>query len=100
MISNHELENLQNLAKLNFSDAELKSFSKDLSKIIRMVDTLKEVNCEKVSPLRSIPDTWQRFREDKEEMLDISNDLFMNVPEKVAKIARDVKCFVVPKVIE
>ncbi len=100
MISNDELKKLQRLAKLDFSDSEIEAFSKKLTNVVGMIDKLQEVDCDGVEPLRSVCDVHQRFREDKVEISDISEDLFKNVPERGSEIAREVKCFVVPKVIE
>ncbi len=100
MISDKELKKLQILSKLDFSDNELKSFSHKLASVVDMIDRLQEIDCEGVEPLRSVCDMHQRMREDKIEVSDISEDLFKNVPEKGSEIAREVKCFVVPKVIE
>lgn len=100
MISDKELKKLQRLSKLDFSDNELKSFSHKLASVVGMIDKLQEIDCEGVEPLRSVCDVHQRMREDKIEISDISEDLFKNVPEKGSEIAREVKCFVVPKVIE
>ena len=100
MISNDELKKLQKLSKLDFSDSEIQAFSKKLENVVGMIDKLQEVDCEGIEPLRSVCDMHQRCREDKIEISDIWEDLFKNVPEKGYEIAREVKCFVVPKVIE
>jgi aspartyl-tRNA(Asn)/glutamyl-tRNA(Gln) amidotransferase subunit C len=100
MIGTEELRKLQKLAKLDFSGSELEIFSRKLTNVVSMIDKLQEVNCEGVEPLRSVCDMHQRMREDKIEEPDLSEDLFKNIPEKGADIAKEVKCFVVPKVIE
>ena len=100
MISNDELKNLQRLAKLDFSDNDIKDFSKKLKNVVGMIDKLQEIDSEGVDPLRSVCDMHQRFREDKVENTNISEDLFKNVPDSGSQIAQEVKCFVVPKVIE
>jgi aspartyl-tRNA(Asn)/glutamyl-tRNA(Gln) amidotransferase subunit C len=100
MISNKELKKLQKLAKVDFSDSELEDFSHKLASVVGMIDKLQEIDCEGVEPLRSVCDMHQRMREDKIETSDISEDLFKNIPDKGAEIAKEVKCFVVPKVIE
>ena len=100
MISNSELKKLQRLTKLNFSDNEIESFSQKLTSVVGMIDKLQKIDCNGIEPLRSVCDMYQRFREDKIEISDISEDIFKNVPEKGSEIAKEVKCFVVPKVIE
>jgi len=100
MISNDELKKLQRLAKLDFSDNEIENFSKKLQNVVKMIDTLKEIDSEGVMPLRSVWDMHQRFREDKIENVNLSEELFKNVPDSGSQIAQEVKCFIVPKVIE
>ena len=100
MISDYELQKLQRLAKLDFSDSEIQIFPKKLAYVIEMIDMLQEIDCEGIEPLRSICDMYQALREDTVEMSDISEDLFENVPKQGSEIARKVKCFIVPKVIE
>jgi aspartyl/glutamyl-tRNA(Asn/Gln) amidotransferase C subunit len=46
MITEKELEKLQKLAKLSFSQAELSDFSKKLNSVVMMINTLTEVNCQ------------------------------------------------------
>ena len=81
-------------------DEELQAFSTKLNSVMQMIDELQQVDCSSVEPLRSVCDMDQRMRQDEVEASDISNDLFKNVPEKGAAFAREIKCFVVPKVIE
>lgn len=100
MITQQELIKLQKLAKISFSDEELQGFAKKLNTVIEMIDTLKDVNCSDVEPLRSVSDGIQRMREDEVTVGNIAEQLFANVPEKNADFAREVKCFIVPKVVE
>lgn len=100
MIKNEELKKLQKLAKINFTDEEMKSFSVKLGNVIEMIDELHKVDCSSVEPLRSVCDMDQRMRQDKIEVADLSDDLFKNIPKQGADFAKEVKCFVVPKVIE
>lgn len=100
MISNDELKKLQRLAKLDFSDNGIIDFSKKLKNVVGMIDKLQEIDSEGVDPLRSVCDMHQRFRDDDVKDSNISEELFKNVPNSGSQIAREVKCFVVPKVIE
>jgi aspartyl-tRNA(Asn)/glutamyl-tRNA(Gln) amidotransferase subunit C len=43
---------------------------------------------------------YQRTREDEVNVGNISNQLFANVPAKNAEFAKEVKCFIVPKMVE
>lgn len=100
MITEEELKKLQKLAKLSFSKDELDNFAKKLNSIMAMIDSLVEVNCENIEPLGSVSDMYQRTREDEVNVSNISNQLFANVPAKNAEFAKEVKCFIVPKMVE
>ena len=100
MITEKELEKLQKLAKLSFSKDELSSFSKKLNSVVVMINSLTEVNCQNIEPLRSVCDMSQRTREDEVKVGDISDQLFANVPQKNAELTKEVKCFIVPKMVE
>jgi len=100
MISSEELKKLQRLAKLDFSEQELELLSAKLKSVTEMIDMIQEIDCEGVEPLRSVCEMQQRMRDDEVRIDDISEDLFSNIPEKGAEIAKEVKCFVVPKVVE
>ena len=43
---------------------------------------------------------YQRTREDEVTAGDIADQLFANVPAKNAEFAKEVKCFIVPKMVE
>lgn len=100
MITNKELDKLQKLTKLSLSTSELIDFSKKLNSVISMIDSLSEVRCHDVEPLRSVCDMYQRTRDDKVKVFDISEKLFKNVPQKNAELAKETKCFIVPKIME
>jgi len=100
MIQDKELQKLQKLAKLNFTEKELRDFVPKLNSVMDMIDQLQEVDCSSVEPLRSVCDMDQRMRQDSVKESDDSTDLFKNIPEKGSDFAKEIKCFVVPKVIE
>ena len=100
MIKEEELKKLQKLAKLSFSKDELDGFTKKLNSVMAMIDSLAEANCENIEPLRSVSDMYQRTREDEVTVGDIADQLFANVPAQNAAFAKEVKCFIVPKMVE
>jgi aspartyl-tRNA(Asn)/glutamyl-tRNA(Gln) amidotransferase subunit C len=100
MITDAEVKKLQKLTKLNFTDTEIKAFSSKLSSVIGMIDQLQNVDCSEAEPLRSVCDMDQRMRADEVTEIDNSDDLFKNIPEQEAAFAKEIKCFIVPKVIE
>jgi aspartyl-tRNA(Asn)/glutamyl-tRNA(Gln) amidotransferase subunit C len=100
MISDIELKKLQKLARLSFSPEEEKIFSAKLEGILDMIDKIHEVDCQNIEPLRSVCEMSQRMRGDEITVSDISEDLFKNVPGGNADLAKEIKCFVVPRVVE
>jgi aspartyl-tRNA(Asn)/glutamyl-tRNA(Gln) amidotransferase subunit C len=100
MISDIELKKLQTLARLSFSGGEAKEFSTKLESVLNMINQIHEVECQNVEPLRSVCEMSQRLREDKVNEANLSDDLFKNVPGKSVDLAREIKCFIVPKVVE
>lgn len=100
MITEKELTKLQKLAKLSFSQSELSDFSKKLNGVVSMIDSLTEINCQGIEPLRSVCDMYQRTREDEVKVGNIAGELFANVPQKNELLAKEVKCFIVPKMVE
>ena len=102
MINITEFKKLQKLAKLNFEENELDEFSKKMSNIVNMINTIQEIDCDNIEPLKSVCDIHQRMREDVIELSEsnLQESLFRNVPKKGSEIAKEVKCFIVPKVIE
>ena len=100
MITEKELEKLQKLAKLSFSQDELSDFSKKLNSVVMMINTLTEVNCQDVEPMRSVCDMYQITRIDEVKVGNISEQLFVNLSQQNSDLAKEVKCFIVPKMVE
>lgn len=100
MITDTELKKLQKLSKLSFTDIEIKSFASKLTSVMGMIDQMKGLDCSKAEPLRSVCDMDQRMKADEVTISDGSEDLFKNIPEKDSAFAKEIKCFIVPKVIE
>jgi aspartyl-tRNA(Asn)/glutamyl-tRNA(Gln) amidotransferase subunit C len=100
MITETEFNKLQKLAKLHFSDQEIPLIMDKLNKVMKMIDDIADVDCTGVEPLRSVCDMDQRMRADEVTDGDILSQLFSNVPSKGSEFAKEIKCFVVPKVVE
>lgn len=100
MITAHEVKKIASLAKLNFSDEKISNFTQQLTTIMNMIDSLNEVDCENVEPLTSVCDMYQRMRTDEVTSQDNSNELMANVGGKESEFAKEIKCFIVPKVVE
>ena len=100
MLNNEELQKIQHLARLSFTKAEEEVFTSKLENILDMIGQLSQVDCLNVEPLRSVCEMNQRMTEDQVTEPDISSELFNNISGETAKFAKEIKCFVVPKVIE
>lgn len=100
MITTEEIKRLAKLVKIGFSDDELSTFQKQLTSIMAMIDQLKEVDCSNVEPLTSVCNMSQRLRKDTVNTIDISEAIFANVPGESAEFAKEIKCFITPKVVE
>ena len=101
-INDNELKKLEKLSKFKLDPKEIKGFLTKINSVKQVIDILQgqEINCDHVEPLRSVSDDNQRMRDDKVEILDQSENLFKNTPKNTPKLAKEIKCFVVPKVIE
>lgn len=100
MITKEEIVKLKSLSKLDFSEKAEKSFVYKLDAVIRMISDLDEINCDGIEPLRSVCHMDQRLREDIVDADNTIDELFANFPSKDRQFAKEVQCFVVPKVIE
>lgn len=89
------IDNLANLARLEFKEEEKESIKNDLQRMIAFVEKLQEVDTTGTVPLLHMTDTMNRFRNDevkgtmsKETALanapDANNDYF-KVPKVIKK---------------
>ena len=100
MIDTEVVKKVADLSKIDLNDDEIEYFTSQFSKVMEMIDTLKDVECSEVEPLVSINDIPQRFRKDSEKPDHAEGVLFKNVPHQVKDIAEEFKCFVAPKVVD
>lgn len=100
MISIEDIKKIERLAKLRHKEDDQESLAVDLNNIINMIDTLQDVDCSNIEPLRSVLDMHQRLEEDNATDQKIEHQLFSNLPKSGSELAKEVKCFVVPKVVE
>lgn len=100
MITRDEVTKVARLSKLRLDDARTEEMTKELSRIMQMIDQLQAVDVEGVVPLTSVSGQGLRMRQDQVTDGHIDNELFNNAPGKTGDLARDIKCFVVPKVVE
>lgn len=100
MITKEEVQRIAKLARFDFSQEELNNFTYQLTEMMNMIDIFNDIDCSNVQPLTSVCDMNQRMRHDQVLYGDISDELFANLPSDKADLAKEVKCFVVPKVVE
>lgn len=100
MIESKEVLKLAKLARIQFNESQIANFTNQLSNVINMLNELKQVDCSNVEPLTSVSDMHQSMRSDIITEKDITNELFVNVTKKQNTLVKDLKCFIVPKVVE
>lgn len=100
MISLDQVKKSARLAKLKFNDEEINQFSLQLAKIMDMIDQMEEINVTGIEPLTSVCDTSGFMRDDIVTEKNLDADLFSNTPSPDAAFAKEIKCFIVPKVVE
>ncbi|KAA3607055.1 MAG: Asp-tRNA(Asn)/Glu-tRNA(Gln) amidotransferase subunit GatC [Calditrichaeota bacterium] len=93
-ISKEEILKVAQLAKLEFSEEELKTFDKDLNKILGYIEQLEEVDTSGVETLDSINPTENVLRKDENIPSLTKEQSLQNAPEKQNGF------FKVPKVVQ
>jgi aspartyl-tRNA(Asn)/glutamyl-tRNA(Gln) amidotransferase subunit C len=88
------IENLADLSRLQFNDAEKVEIKKDLQRMISFVDKLNEVDTTGVQPLLHMTDEMDVYRDDK-----ISGSMSKELALANAPLT-DGNYFKVPKVIK
>lgn len=100
MISLKEIKQLSHLSRVKFAEDEIEGFTNKLQNVIGLIEPLRDVDTENVEPLTSVVASKLYTRRDEVTDGSIEDDLFINVPGKSAALAREIKCFIVPKVVE
>ena len=88
------VQNLANLARLQFNEEEKEIIKKDLQRMIHFVDKLNEVNTQGVEPLLHMTDAINVLREDEIKGSISREEALKNAPDA------DGTFFKVPKVIK
>ena len=88
-----DVEHIAELARLKFSDEELKSFTHQLNEILNYVEKLNELDTESVEPLSHPVEGNNAFREDELRPSLNREEALKNAPDS------DGEFFKVPKVI-
>lgn len=88
------VNNLANLARLQFDDSEKEIIKQDLQRMIHLVDKLNELNTEGVEPVLHMTENVNILREDVVQGSVSREEGLKNAP------ASDGTFFMVPKVIK
>ncbi len=93
-IDHKTVDELAQLARLEFDDQSKQEIIADLNKILDFVDKLNELDTENVAPLIYMSEETNRWREDNMEETITQNQALHNSPK------HDSDYFKSPKVIE
>ncbi|MAL16966.1 MAG: Asp-tRNA(Asn)/Glu-tRNA(Gln) amidotransferase GatCAB subunit C [Balneola sp.] len=93
-VNENDVRYMADLARLQLSDDEVKSFTGDMNKILGYMEQLEELDTSDVEPLEHVIDLESRLRKDKAEEPLSHDDALKNAPDA------DSDYFRVPKVIE
>ncbi len=80
-ISKEEVNRVANLSKLSFDDSELELFTKQMGKIIEMVEELENVDTTGVPFTSNVTSETTVLREDVVIKAETRDELMKNVPE-------------------
>ena len=93
-IDKDTVKHISKLARISLDENKVESLSKDLTSIIKFIESLKKLNTDKTTPLTSIINASLKSRKDEVKDGKIRDQILKNSPEK------NDEFFVVPKVIE
>ena len=93
-IDKDTVKHISKLARISLDEKKVDSLSKDLTSIMRFIESLNKLNTEKSTPLTSIINASLKSRRDEVKDGKIRDQILKNSPEK------NDEFFVVPKVIE
>ena len=93
-IDKDTVKHISKLARISLDEKNADSLSKDLTSIMKFIESLNKLNTDKIVPLTSIINASLRSRKDEVKDGKIRDEILKNSPEK------NDEFFVVPKVIE
>ncbi|HVN48293.1 MAG TPA: Asp-tRNA(Asn)/Glu-tRNA(Gln) amidotransferase subunit GatC [Bacteroidota bacterium] len=88
-----DVEHIAQLAKLEFSDAEKKTFTHQMNQILEYIEQLNRLDTSKIEPLSHVIELQNVFREDKTTPSTPTDEALKNAPSRTEEF------FKVPKVI-
>ena len=93
-IDKDTVKHISKLARISLDEKKIDSLSKDLTSIMKFIESLNDLNTDKIAPLTSIINASLKSRKDEVKDGKIRDQILKNSPEK------NEEFFVVPKVIE
>ena len=93
-IDKDTVKHISKLARISLDEKKVDSLSKDLTSIMRFIESLNKLNTDKTDPLTSIINASLKSRKDEVKDGKIRDQILKNSPDKNGEF------FVVPKVIE
>ena len=93
-IDKDTVKHISKLARISLDQKKIDTLSKDLTSIMRFIESLNKLNTDKTIPLTSIINESLKSRNDEVKDGKIRDQILKNSPEK------NEEFFVVPKVIE
>lgn len=99
IITDDEIQKIAKLSRIRLTIEEFEQMKSSLSSILTMINKLQEVDIENVEPMVSIDNSELHMRQDIVEVQGIEDEILANVPDD-SGLAKEIKCFVVPKVVE
>ena len=93
-IDKYTVKHISKLARISLDENKVESLSKDLTSIMKFIESLNQLNTDKTTPLTSIISASLKSRKDEVKDGKIRDQILKNSPEK------NDEFFVVPKVIE
>ena len=93
-IDKDTVKHISKLARISLDEKKVDILSKDLSSIMKFIESLNKLNTDKINPLTSIINASLRSRSDVVKDEKIRDQILKNSPED------NKEFFVVPKVIE
>ena len=93
-IDKKTVKHISKLARISLDEKNVDSLSKDLTSIMKFIESLNKLNTDQTVPLTSIINASLKSRKDEVKDGKIRDQILKNSPEK------NDEFFVVPKVIE
>ena len=93
-IDKNTVKHISKLARISLDEKNVDSLSKDLTSIMKFIESLNKLNTDKTAPLTSIINASLKSRKDEVKDGKIRDQILKNSPET------NNEFFVVPKVIE